>query len=168
MQPQGCRSRATVIQETYRPGRGIRAVQRVGNVEHAAVRLVLFITNQQRTCSRRVLQRFAAEIQFMMRHRSLFRRNWCFLLLFLGAILLLFASRSSLLPSLRLVGRTLLREEVGLETALNMRDTARLQQQPRSRRSDARISSAEIPPERFRTAIPHPLGKRNAALIRGF
>src|SRR5579875_3410550 len=77
MQPQTCRTRATVIKECDRPLVWICPIESIGYVKNTAVGFALSVADNQCASCCRVVQRFAVQGQIVLSDRTGFRRNRC-------------------------------------------------------------------------------------------
>ena len=75
MQPQCRCARSSVVEKAHRPRTGLDAIERVSDVKHASVRLVVVIANEQVARGGGVLECLAPERHFMVRDNGSLGRN---------------------------------------------------------------------------------------------
>ncbi len=147
VQPQCRRARSTVVEKAHRPRTGLDAIERVTDVKHASVRLVVVIANEQVARGRGVLERLAAERHFMMRDDGSLGRNRRLLfvaLVFVGFVFVAFVLLGARCGWLRLgcdspVCGIPARLQAKL-AAMECRTTSEPQPQSRRKQSDALLS----------------------------
>ena len=87
VQPDGCGAGAAVVEEGDGTGFRVGAVFGVGDVEDAAVGLVVVITDEQRAGGRRVVDELTVQVQIVLGGGETFRRNGLVGLVGIGGML---------------------------------------------------------------------------------